>query len=382
CFIFLKTSLIQAQGNIHAGNLEIHPLLGIKETYDDNIFLTNITEKDDFITTVTPGIAFRLPKNENLFTLSYLVDLNSFSDYDDQNYQNHVLSGLADIRSPSGLYLTLKDTYLYTSDPANSELTDRQERQTNLGSASLGKLFGERFELALTYDNEVIDYKDVRYREENRDRQAIGTTLYFRVLPKTSLLLEYNYGEINYYDGGYDDSSFNIISTGLRWDATAKISGTIKGGYEWRDYKNEDFIRRNDKDLWVIAGDIQGNLTEQAKLSLLLKRGLIESTFTNNSYFINSRVALKLDQKIGEKFAVLPGGYYEKSEYPEAVVDPLTNNTKDREDDLVGLELELNYQIQEWLKAGLGYKYLSRESNFDSYDYIDNRVFATLSAVL
>ncbi|PYQ10123.1 MAG: hypothetical protein DMH00_11830, partial [Acidobacteria bacterium] len=53
-----------------------------------------------------------------------------------------------------------------------------------------------------------------------------------QLLPKTTLLLEWEATRIDFVEGDDLDSSSRRISTGFQLDPSAFIKGSVKGGYE------------------------------------------------------------------------------------------------------------------------------------------------------
>ena len=64
------------------------------------------------------------------------------------------------------------------------------------------------------------------------------------------------------------------------------------------------------------------------------------------------------------------------NEYPEDVL--LGAGSADRTDTFFEAGISLKYQMRRWLAFELGYNYLVNNSNFDEFDYTDNRVKASV----
>ena len=72
--LFLTTLFSVSILSLSWAELRITPSIGIREEYNDNIFLTPSDEEDDFITSVNPAI--NLTYNTGLLTLSLDYGLN------------------------------------------------------------------------------------------------------------------------------------------------------------------------------------------------------------------------------------------------------------------------------------------------------------------
>ena len=57
-FAFLFLLCLNAARFVYAAEPGFHPYISLKEEYNDNIDLTPTNQRDDFITTVQPGIRY------------------------------------------------------------------------------------------------------------------------------------------------------------------------------------------------------------------------------------------------------------------------------------------------------------------------------------
>jgi hypothetical protein len=287
-----------AVGNLRVGLLEIHPELTLAGGLDDNVFLEHDDEKDDNYWVVTPGINLALENKEHFFGLGYKVDIIRYNEYSSQDSENHTAFGKVRLNFPGALFIKLDNVFQDTSDYATSEFVDRVKRQQNKANASIGLEFSDNFVFQLDYGsvyhkynpNEYLDTLDLDSAAEERmtktfealDRfeHEFGPAIYIKFLPKTSVLVEYHYGIINYFDVDEDvendnSSTFQQVMGGLKWEATAKSTGILKAGYQWKDYdeeKNLDGSKKSDKETWVVSGEINVEFTPKTVANLLVKR--------------------------------------------------------------------------------------------------------------
>ena len=64
------------------------------------------------------------------------------------------------------------------------------------------------------------------------------------------------------------------------------------------------------------------------------------------------------------------------NEYPEDITVGTT--TGEREDTFFEAGVALKYQMRRWMAFELGYNFLNLDSNFDEFDYTDNRIKASI----
>ena len=129
--LFLWVPSVYSAGNIHLGRFEISPEISYSGEFNDNIFYEHESEKDDFINTITPGIGLKISGLPgNFFSAGYNVGISRYSDFDDNNYEDHRLYASAGLKTPKGLYLKVWDSFQDTGDPFGSEQEFRLGEQT------------------------------------------------------------------------------------------------------------------------------------------------------------------------------------------------------------------------------------------------------------
>ena len=83
------------------------------------------------------------------------------------------------------------------------------------------------------------NYDKSAFELYDRDERETRSTIFYRFLPKTSTLLEYSFGVIN-YDIRTNDSTFRQAKIGITGNPTSKLTTTIKAGKQWKDYDATD----------------------------------------------------------------------------------------------------------------------------------------------
>ena len=381
-YIFLLTfllvafhSLSHAVGNLHLGGTELHPAITVSHRYDDNVYLNDdkIDGKvGDSVTLISPSIELMRTHDERVFLLSYNVDIYRFHDQDKEDRENHTATAFLDTRFPAGLKLRLRDTYVKTAEPASSETTEKDERMQNLFEVAIASNVFDRLAFELSYGGTIHDYKGDANKNQDRLENTYGGQFFLKLLPKTSIFLEYKRGEI-VYDSvillDERDSTYDAYGVGLKGQITSKLNVDIMGGYQNRKYESSakaDFSRE------IVSISLNYDFSPLTKFSLLGARKTEESFWSSSNYFVDNRISLKIDYKMTYKVSVNLNSYYGINEYPRSV---------DRKDNLSGVDLNLKYNIRPWLSTGVGYAYKQRDSSLDSEDYQDNQYNINLSAV-
>jgi hypothetical protein len=177
------------------------------------------------------------------------------------------------------------------------------------------------------------------------------------------------------------DYNWNRISAGLTWDPGAKLSGEFNVGYQKLEYDNEvtsTLTRREDKDTWTAATSVSYQATATTDLSLNLSRAIRNSASDNNEQFTDTGIGLNFRQQLLAKLSLIGGVSYSKNEYNTVAV---AGTGELRDDDNYSANLGLNYAIQDWVSAGIGYNYSRKDSNAETNEYTDNQFMATLRIV-
>jgi hypothetical protein len=351
-----------------------HPRLTVEAEYDDNIFLEPSDEQDGFIFHAKPGFSVAIPfsGDQHMFSLSYEADLAAFTDFDDQNYNNHFVTGALDFNFPR-FYVKTADNLRKTSLRADTEFTDRIDRFENLYSIYAGTKELNRLSFETGYQLFSAFYIDDEFEFIDRFEHLVSVAAKYRLFAHTLSSLRYGHGFIKYPDaedfvGGTDrDGDYDQISVGLEGELLAKMIGNVSIGYESRDYNNDQDL----SDI-IFLVSVTEYFTPKTALSLSYQRAAKESVFIGNNFYFSNSVGLVLDQKllwgVSGKFAVS----YQNNEYDQSTV--IDGVSDERSDDIFGISVGLLYPVRDWLTTGVEYGYANRDSNFEDFEYKDNRV--------
>ncbi|MBW1800173.1 MAG: outer membrane beta-barrel protein [Deltaproteobacteria bacterium] len=389
----------QEQGRIRFGNLKIIPSLALDGVYDDNIFLGNGTpltpneqEVSDFITHIVPALYFDYEiKGRGGMRLGYEGDFAFYADRDENDWQNN--SGIFDFdyNAPGGLIFGIKEKYTDAEDPFGSaELFGLGRPQTkrwfnDLGT-NIGYAFGERAKAFFYYNFFKQDYDTIQDSTQDYKRNEFGAGYQMRILAKTWGFFRYHYGEQDFFthppgtgsnESNDADNDWHRVNLGLTWDSGAKFAGELNFGFQWQSYDNPSDPAGqlyDDTDTWIASTQVTYNATENTSLILSISRAVRVTGATTNEFFEDTSIGLRLTQNLMPKLTLLTGLMYMNNDYNLPVNNP-------RDDDTLMGDIGLDYQVQEWLKAGVGYAYNRRDSNIVTEDYTDNQFTFSVSAV-
>lgn len=336
-------------------------------SYDDNIYLTDKNTKDAFISTTRVGADYKaqIPNSSLQLNADAGVGYNAYTENHDKNNYWEALGGFG----IGNEQFKVGDRVLYTSDPANNELTDRKKRLNNTGYFSYVTSHDRMFGIGVLASDSFDRYFDYDMQYLNRNRLNLGAQLYYNMTAKTHFFAEYVYSDIDYQkeNGKINNSHSHSLGLGVDGQVAPKVTGTAKVTYDMRDYENnaEGYDKYNDLVGYYVA--LNWKPTARNLIRLSGSRKMEETRYGFNRYFADTVVSLHGAHKLTDKFTVSLDLAWEDMDYAKANA----NGTK-RHDTLWTVRPELDYQFKEWLSAGVWYQFRLRDSN----DYRTSGMYA------
>jgi hypothetical protein len=402
-----------AQGNIHLGRVKISPKIEYKIQYNDNIYLDDKDEEDDFIHIVTPGISLDYDGGTpgNYFSMGYEVDLATYTDDDDNNYQKHTPFLNFGIKTPAGFYLKFNERYINTADPyetdqeilrATNDFREGQKthRWNNTADITVGYEFN-RYALEGKYKNFIIKYEDDYDNWEDRIDDVYGMAFYVKITPKMSLLAEYRRTDAEYdkqndgnallygvkrddgktwadFPNTSEDYVLNDYLIGVRFEPGGKILGSAKMGYGQKDFDNEFDPEGNhyeDQDTWIVDTRVNYMPTKRTNVGLYFTRSFKGTPDNDAPSYIDTSVGFKLKQGLGQKLDFKFGLDWTNIDYQDEY-EGRENKYFNKYQANIGLD----YHIQKWLTAGFSYAYKTKHASHESYEYdeYDNNIVSLM----
>lgn len=345
------------------GDPAVSASVRLKQVYDSNILLEPEAESD-FITIVTPEVKLEWPSGQSDFNLSYSPSRLQYWDNTEENATYHIFSALADLKVSRDWQVLLQDSFMQTTEPATTELTVRQERIRNDGSI-IGRWEVNRTSFDLGYNNVINNYEDFNVLDRREDIFSFAGR--YRYWPEASVFLQYEYSRLNYKGDDRSDGDYNQVWGGIEGKLSWEVIGSVKAGYQWRDYEQK---LRDDFSGGVLYADLLRELTWMTTMSAFLSRRVEESSFVDNNYFLLNSGGLSLSHKFNEKLSLLLNGSYQVNKYSTEV--ELTK----REDKIFQGGTGLRYKVNKTVSTGLSYYFQDRASNLDDFNYTDHRMEA------
>jgi hypothetical protein len=381
-----------------------HPYINIYEEYSDNVYNTFTEEEDGFLTRISPGIWFALPRKKVIpITLaphntspgglqnqledrvsqdryiSYALvgaDFKYYSVDSDLNDTDVVGEGLFRYNMRGGLSLQVVDRYTIAEDTFGIETLERENDRprfdSNFFMGTADWQMTEKLRFQVDYSNFLLEYDEDIDSFQNRVDNAIDLYGYFNFSEKTSFFLQYKFIDVEYDEATINDSEQDFYYGGIRWNTTEKFALLFKAGYQDREFDAQD---RDGYD--GLALDLQATYRYSEKT-------LVNLSFYRTNEETDSLVAsdktvwganLNYDQKFTEKISGTVNLRYEDADYSQLVV-------QERDEQTVRIRPALQYLFKEWLRAEVAYEYEEVDSTQEILEYKTNTFMLGLNLAL
>jgi hypothetical protein len=369
-------------------------------------------KKDDWITTIYPGISFI--SNDARFgaLLDYRAGFNFYAHESDRNYVSH--DGLLNLRYNPDPRLTfrLRDVLTRSDEPRPqtyaagesgyllTSYAGRQKYWRNVVEPAVDWQFARESTIGLYYRNNILRNDSSAYEDSTENYISPRLTYWFD--QRNGIVLEYGYtaGEfdqatsdltghrvyarynhrtsatttlfIDYefllrdFDDPGNDYIVHAPSVGIDYRFSPTLTGTARAGY---------FIWDPDRGDQEDGYNGLLSLTQRDRLTtytLILEGGYREDLFSGDNlgfakYYRGSAI---VDHRLTERFSVGFIGIAERVEYTQV----------DRDDWLYTVDATADYRILRWLSVGARVGYTEDDSNTDVNSYDEWHVYLTLTA--
>ncbi len=307
--LFALPQLLQAgienYVKIPLGNgMTAYPSVKVKLTYDDNIFfasnnkealekLENIKQvKSSWVTEINP----RLQIETKRAFIGYEGRYGIFHSSQNDNYNEHYLrSGYRFVfnkRNQSSLNFDLiaarerRGTGISDDDILSNDEPDQYRDIIAQAEHRYGAR-GAKGKLVFTgriFDRNYTNNDSFKVQRHNRTEAGIKGTFYYRLSPRTALVFLGQFRNIRYEHDNYDllgtlDSTEQRYEAGIKFDISAKTSGTATLGQTLKNFRSS---RRQDSSLpsWEIS--TRWSPKTYSHFTLLFKSAPSESNGTGN----------------------------------------------------------------------------------------------------
>jgi hypothetical protein len=350
-------------------------------SYDDNILRTSDEFKQsDTSLVVAPELTIAGILGKQRFSATYNGEYAKYADNSDVDYTDHDIRLRADFdhsnRLTSRFDVQYQDKHEDLGD-LNSIFNNLTEFNHFTDKRFTGRLiygrqdsFGQLV-LRLGRNNRDYDNNNQEFRSNERDLASLA--FYYRIAPRTRLLAEAVFEDYSYNpDAGFIDldNKYKRYQIGVEWALTNQLEGTVKVGYQDRNYSLNSL---RDINGLAYEGSIDYTPNTFTKINLTARRESIDSSLETAGGFLRTSYGLGLEHGLSERTTLEAELGHAKDELVFSA---------NRQDKRYHAKLGLQYSLLSWVDAGLNYTYAERSSTFDAADFKSNSINLTVKVAL
>lgn len=366
----------EPQGIKLSDGATVKPYFNLSLGRDDNLFLTSNNKKSSVTQVYNPGFKLEIDGQASKLGFGYDLEVGKYSSSSADDYTDYKIFGIGEFVMSQSLGLKLAADYKVGHDPRGS--TDRgiagvpDEFRTSEPSALFAYGANDamgRFELeAAAVSKRYLNNRSTTVTSD-RDNDRFAGRFFFKVAPKTSLLVEARREKVDYsLSTSTQDSKQTRFLVGVTWDVTAATSGTVKIGQIKKDF---DSATRKDYSGTGWEGAINWKPVSYSALDVFTTKSFNEATGVGD-FILNERYGTAWNHKWSSQLTSVVTLTRSDDEFAG-------NPRKDKTD---SLGLKLNYKAMRWLSIGGEYTSSKRDSNQSAFNYKKNIFMFTVGVVL
>lgn len=349
--------------NLSYGKLQINPFFSVRETYSTNISRTDSDEEHDWITTLTPGVAFRYHKHPFRFETQYSARVKEYARRGDTDDTGHTAQGQVKYRS-GPLFAGAKIGYNLETSPLDVSTSDRLETSRLNYTAHVGiepgkstfKLSGKH--MIYNVQEETFDYLDYE-----TDQGKLSWR--YDLSREWGLRGDFTAGRQGYNEGR-NDNDFQEYSLGAQWKPNKRFGMILDVGYRDESYDTDtDPGSTSDYSSSVVRLTSLWQPWEDGSFTFSYGHSTKNSTLAN--YVTQDRFTTKYEHTISEKLTANTSVEYSTGEESD---DAVAQDSKRH----LRIRTGANYQLAPGVSSGLTYSYGEKMTDDDTGEYLSHRV--------
>lgn len=356
---------------LKVGILKLHPMFRSKIEFDDNIRLKDTDKTEDVIFTQIPALGVEMNLGKHRVEAAYGMEIVNFAKEEEENSINHLANGLLELNF-NNLQLSFRDLLEKSTSRLYSETSERDELLINAVDV-FGRYDRPQWAMEGGWRHNTIHHLKDTLKDKNYEEDILTFLAGYKIMPKTLLLIESDEGFVRYRRNTTADQNYWQIFTGLRGEVTERLAVTAKGGFQTRRLDEVPGKGRStDFNGFVGNFDLLFNPDITSSLRMGYERTVRTSTFQDNGWYRMDDIFLTYRKRFLEKWVLSPRFGWQMNAYPET--GTTSGITKRRDDKFWRASISLRYEIREWLSTGIAYRFLTRNSDIDPFDFENNRI--------
>ena len=370
---------------LKAGRVQIHPFVGVAQSFTDNVFRTNKNRKTDYGTAIAPGVQAYLPfAGKHSLLLDYRAAQLLYKNFNENNvFAQHGLGHLK-FDFPGGLKFDLQGGRIDGFDPRGSELDiqDKDITKWRINSfLSQARLSGHKGSIRLRSRYADLHYKN-NGQAPRRDRKQVRAdlTVFLNATPTISPLLGVQIIN-NTFDKNKQLDSFSYgVFTGFDLAPSRLLSGYFRIGYTILNFDRAPVQQPPGSDLssggkqqkaLTMWGNLNWRPTSRFFLTISPFRTITQSAVFDTATFVRTGVRMQAKHQLTNRLHVRGRVNYENADFEGS-----------REDNRILTRIGLGYRTVEWLGFRVDYIFGKRFSNESRFENYSNSIMVSVQALL
>ncbi|MEB0039875.1 MULTISPECIES: outer membrane beta-barrel protein [unclassified Pseudomonas] len=348
--------------SVELGGFDFTPTLKIGERYDDNFRTLPNQVESSWITSVRPTFVLETQTRTSGYQLEYDVDSLTYQDHADADHVDQHVMAKSIVEFDSRNRLNWELGYRRAENTVQTAQPRENDKYT-LKNADLGYSFG-----VLSGMNQIdllAEYQQLRYRNSDgiNDDKEHNTTLlvatwFHRLGGSTRALVEVRHSDFDYLlHDSTRNSTGDAALVGVTRDVSAKVSGSVRVGYERKDF--EGVANDYSSPTWEVGVDWKPRTYSTFSLNASKKY----EEGDDGSYTVHDT-----STRLGWRHTWSP---WIASEIDYRYAD-LQYLGIGRDDKLNTYGASLIYSATRWADITLGYQRWENDSNFSDQTYTRN----------
>ncbi len=379
--------LLGAQG-MKIGTGYLYPELTLKTVHDDNITRSSVREVESFGLLVSPHLAYESKSHKKRFFIDSLLTSMTYEGSGVDDYLDYHFQTGFEYTPTRRTFAGIHGEYFKSHDDRGTGQTegvgglvttpDKWHHYLVEGNGRYGTEKSKgRGELDLGYVSKEYDNHRFRTFVRDRDDTYANARFYYRIMPKTSLLLEGRFTDFSYDQNAVGvptlDSDLYRVLAGVTWEGTFKTTGTATIGYIQKDF---DSGLRSDDGAFTWEVGVEWRPKTFSIFTLNTSRDFLETNGFGDFIEEDSIDASWSHQwhKLSPRLSTLVDFRYAEDTYPGTATG--------REDEYLNVGVAVHYKMRRWLDISGGYQYDERDSTIDFLDYERNFFELTMTVTL
>ena len=233
-----------------------------------------------------------------------------------------------------------------------------------------------------SYTGILVKQTDSDGSDNDRLSGQVYTQLRYQYSPQTIMLFDYRYEMVD-ARGPAHNATNQYILLGAEHMFTQNITGVMRAGVQLRDLETRDSATNP---------HVEANIIARPNSALRLRsfiRYSVEDYDTVQNF--NGRDAEYADRStlrfgvagdyvINPSFSLVSGLDYIPTRYRDGRFLNDSTASRDVDEDVINFYIGLNYRINDFMMAKIGYNYSHADSDFPTRDYDRNRISLGVSA--